>query len=75
MTELQENIEQLSIGEMQADNFNDLVSLHCILVAVRCVDSGLIEKAKANCENLNDVSLVGTHQLVCGAFALDSGFN
>ena len=36
MTELQENIEQLSFGEMQADNFNDLVSsaLHQ-LVSVR----------------------------------------
>ena len=47
MTELQENIEQLSIGEMQADNFNDLVSsaLHQ-LVSVRLRSTpGLIEKA------------------------------
>lgn len=47
---LQESIEQLSIGKLQADNFNDLVSLALHqLVAVRLRSNpGLIEKAGSN---------------------------
>ena len=50
---LQENIEQLSIGEMQADNFNDLVALALHqLVAIRLRSNpGLLEKAKSNLRN------------------------
>lgn len=50
MNELPENIKQLSIGKMRANNFSDLVSLAMHqLVAVRLrANPGLLEMAKAN---------------------------